>query len=103
MDVTNNTSAKCVIMVGAILDSYGVVLLGDTFIRNYYTVFNYSAPYSVSFAQSAYLPTLAATPTDTTTMAWWLILIIVVGSVALVTIPTVLILKKKGACCFAPD
>ena len=50
LDVSNNNNASCILMVSALADSYGLVLLGDTFIRNFYTVFNYSVPYSVSLA-----------------------------------------------------
>jgi len=102
LDVFNNPNASCVLGVGALPDSYGVILLGDTFIRNFYTVFNYSVPYSVSFASTAYSPTLAlpTTPAEGTTIPVWAIALIAVTVFALFLIGTLIAAKKNNCCCF---
>ena len=88
--------------MGAIPDSYGVILLGDTFIRNFYTVFNYSAPYSVSFAATTYSPTLALpnTPAEETNIPVWAIALIAVTVFALFLIGALVAAKKNNCCCF---
>jgi hypothetical protein len=102
LDVFGNPNASCVLGVGAIPDSYGVILLGDTFIRNFYTVFNYSVPYSVSFAATAYAPTLAypSTPTEGPTIPIWAIALISVSVFALFLIGALVAAKKNNCCCF---
>lgn len=88
-------------MVSALADSYGLVLLGDTFIRNFYTVFNYSAPYSVSLAKTAFPPTLLPSPAVAPTiesLTWWETTIIVIVSVIILSVLLVCKLKKKQIC-----
>ena len=38
------------------LSSFPNYILGDTFLRNYFVAFNYTAPYSLSLAPSAFSP-----------------------------------------------
>jgi hypothetical protein len=52
MDNLNGYS--CVMMVAA--SGFPLYILGDTFLRNYFVAFNYTAPYSLSLAPSVYSP-----------------------------------------------
>jgi hypothetical protein len=105
LDVFGNPNASCVLAVGSIPESYGVILLGDTFIRNFYTVFNYSAPYSVSFASTAYAPTFAypTVPGNDVTLPVWAIALIAVSILALFLIGTLVAAKKNQCCCFGSN
>ena len=52
--------------MGSLPDSEGFWVLGDTFIRNFFASFNYTA-FTVSLAPTAIPPTIASAPTPTPT------------------------------------
>lgn len=57
--------SKCIIAVGSIPDSSNMYILGDTFIRNYYSIFNYTM-LKVGLAVSSYAPSGVAISGDVT-------------------------------------
>ncbi len=101
----NLNGFRCTILVGGsggcseLFCKDTFYILGDTFIRNYYTVLNFNS-YEIGFAQSAF-PLNIENPNDPTKtgLSTGVIIYIVIA----VVVPIVLaiyFLKKKGKCCF---
>ncbi len=97
---------QCTILVGSLADSEGFWVLGDTFIRNYYASFNYTA-FTVSLAPTAFPPTIQPytppspnTPTGLSTGGIIIISVVAVAIAVAISLITICILKKKGKCCF---
>lgn len=73
---------NCVIAVSYLADSQGMYILGDTFLRNFYTTFNFGE-HAVEFAVSANAP---AGVTIETSMSPWAIAGICLGSLLILAL-----------------
>jgi hypothetical protein len=101
----NLNGFKCTILVGGsgscVLDVCDdtVYVLGDTFIRNYYTVLNFTS-FEIGFAPTAFPPNIEnlSDPTKTGLSTGWIIVIVL--AVAIAIFFAMFMLKKKGKCCF---
>jgi hypothetical protein len=79
----NNTYGhSCVLMVSFISDSQDIYILGDTFLRNFYTTLDYKNE-QVQIAVSAYAPEGTQIKQ---VIAWWIIFTWFLGLVVLVSI-----------------
>ena len=81
------TGYACVIAVSFLADSQGMYILGDTFLRNFYTTFNFGKD-SVEFAISANAPAGVKIETFISPMV-----------IAAICIGSILILALLIACC----
>jgi len=51
----SNYAEKCMVGIQSTPDNQGMIMLGDTFMRNYYTVFNFANNACVAVCASTYV------------------------------------------------
>jgi len=90
-----NYAEKCIVPIASAPDSEGIAMLGDTFMRNYYTVFNFSKN-TVQMAPNKANAWADPNWAPSSGLGTMVIILIVVGSLVFLILLIVLIYKCKN-------